>query len=223
MFLLLSLRYSVEFSMIDRYIQFGCGTQSPPGWLNFDVSPFLRLKKIPAVGQHIVARLSSFPSNVHYGYGDIVRGLPIPDGSVYAMYSSHVLEHLYLDECRLALKNSFRHLQSGGYFRLVVPDISKLATAYLGDPEEHAGMRFVGSLHMTVPEKPRTVMRLIRLIFGHSQHRWMWDFGGLASELRKAGFSEVREAQMNDSKVPEFSVLEIPERFEFAVCIEARK
>ena len=73
----------------------------------------------------------TFPANVEYG--DIVKGLPVPTGSCRGIYSSHVLEHLALNDLRKALRETHRLLAEGGTFRLVVPDLEHEARTYLAD------------------------------------------------------------------------------------------
>ena len=208
-------------NMDAKFVQFGCGTCAPDGWLNFDASPVLRLKIIPLIGPILVKKLSVFPANVEFG--DIVKGLPINTESAHAIYSCHVLEHLYKDECIKAIQNTYHYLKPGGVFRLVVPDISKLARAFLNDPEPEASIRFVGSTQLTTPARPKGIISILRELFGHSRHRWMWDFKALKLELEKAGFQDIREATIGDSGTPEFLPLEVPERYEYAVCIECIK
>jgi len=62
-----------------------------------------------------------------------VTGLPISDGSCKGIYCSHILEHLSLDDFRRALKNSHNILESGGYFRLVLPDLEYSIKNYVND------------------------------------------------------------------------------------------
>ena len=82
------------------YIQYGCGLSAPENWVNFDSSPTLRLQKIPLIGG-IATRKVRFPDNIKYG--DIVKGLPnIPYNSCDGVYCSHVLEHLSLEDMRIA-------------------------------------------------------------------------------------------------------------------------
>lgn len=51
------------------------------------------------------------------GYDGVT--LPFPDGSQDAVFSSHCLEHI--DDCRLAIREWFRVLKTGGYLVLMVP------------------------------------------------------------------------------------------------------
>src|SRR5262245_14969351 len=91
------------------YVQYGCGICTPKPWLNFDASPRLRLERI--TGMHAAAARTVgllFPANVCFG--DIVRGLPVPDHSARGVYCSHVLEHLAREDLALALRNTLRVL-----------------------------------------------------------------------------------------------------------------
>jgi predicted SAM-dependent methyltransferase len=63
--------------------------------------------------------------------GDILKGLPVADGSCQGIYRSHVLKHLALDEVGTTLRNAFRHLKPGGTFRTVLPDLERLARDYV--------------------------------------------------------------------------------------------
>ena len=92
-------------------------------------SPTLRFERIPLIGKIYTKNKARFPDNVEYG--DIVKGLPVGAGSCEAVYCSHVLEHLSLEDFRYALKNTFELLGSGGIFRLVVPDLEYSITRYI--------------------------------------------------------------------------------------------
>lgn len=203
------------------FVQYGCGTWCPSDWRNFDVSPVLRFRSVPIIGNYLVRRYSKFPSNAEFG--DIVGGLPIADNTVDAIYCSHVLEHLWRDECALALANTYRYLKPGGLFRLVVPDVHALAQGFINDSGPDAGLTFVASLHLTLPRRPRGLVNFLRSNWGRSQHRWMWEFRGLEQYLRASGFSTIRLAQLGDSEVAAFASVENPDRYQYSVCIEAQK
>src|SRR5690242_17561521 len=100
-------------------MQYGCGLCAPAGWRNFDASPRLRLEAMPVIGALSGRSAVIFPKNVEYG--NIVKGLPLAKGSCAAVYCSHVLEHLALNDLRTALRETYRVLAPGGLFRLVVP------------------------------------------------------------------------------------------------------
>ena len=102
--------------MNDEYVQYGCGYSAPLGWRNFDASPTLRFERIPLIGRLYKKNKFRFPDNVEFG--DIVKGLPIPHDSVKAVYCSHILEHLSLEDFRQAILNTHNILKKGGCFRL---------------------------------------------------------------------------------------------------------
>ncbi|MES2692496.1 MAG: methyltransferase domain-containing protein [Verrucomicrobiota bacterium] len=103
------------------HIQYGCGHEAPPSWQNFDSSPTIVLERIPLLNLLYSKNAVRFPAHVRRG--NIVRGLPVPAESADAVYCSHTLEHLALDEFRTALRNTYAILKPGGTFRFVLPDL----------------------------------------------------------------------------------------------------
>ena len=116
--------------MNKRYVHYGCGLTAPVQWENFDVSPTLRIQKIPLLGRLVRQRLNAqFPENVRYG--NIIKGLPVLEDSCDGVYCSHTLEHLSLVDFRKALANTKKILKPGGIFRCVVPDLESAARKYI--------------------------------------------------------------------------------------------
>lgn len=128
------------------YVQYGCGFCAPRGWKNLDASPTLRFEKLPILGRLYTKNKTRFPKNVEYG--DIVKGLPIPAGCCSGIYASHVLEHLALDDFRIALKNTRILLRPGGVFRFVVPNLETLALAYINSDEATAAEQFMRAVSL---------------------------------------------------------------------------
>jgi predicted SAM-dependent methyltransferase len=180
-----------------RCVQFGCGWCAPAGWENLDASPVLRFERLPVIGRLWTKNAVRFPSNVRYG--DIVNGLPVEPGSCDHVYCSHVLEHLALEECRRALANVFRMLKPGGTFRLVVPDLRRLAVTYIENDGYDAAMTFMRVTELGRERRPRGLRHMLATWFGRSSHLWMWDYRSIAHELTEAGFSNVRQAFYGDS------------------------
>lgn len=201
------------------WVQFGCGLCAPHEWLNFDSSPTLRLQRLPVVGSLVpTGPYGRFPKNVRYG--DIVSGLPVPDGSVGLLYCSHVLEHLALSDLRAALCNCRRILRGSGTFRLVLPDLEFLISEYVADSSPAAATRFMEGTMLGLETRPRGIPAMLRAWLGNSRHLWMWDFKGLAAELRTAGFSSIRRARYNDSPVAAFRQVETAERWTNCLGVE---
>jgi SAM-dependent methyltransferase len=197
------------------YVQYGCGLTAPDSWVNFDSSPRLLLERLPGVGQladFLGTRL--FPANIRFG--DIVRGLPVLDRSVDAVYASHVLEHLAREDVPAALANTFRILKPGGIFRLIVPDLAWRAELYLRERqagEAAAADHFLGRCHIGEDRRPTGLVGRLRATFGNSGHNWMYDREQMTYLLQQAGFVDIRPCGIGDSGDPMFDAVEHPGRF----------
>ncbi len=191
----------------------------PRSWVNFDISPLLRLQRMPIIGNIVASRgRVKFPRNARYG--DIVRGLPLPPGSCAAVYCSHTLEHLSLADLRLALKNTLRLLEPGGVFRFVLPDLEALARAYLQSPNADAANKFMAESFLGLKSRPRRLAGIMRAVWGNSSHLWMWDYKSLKAELESTGFSGVRRAQFGDNPDTHFRQVEEAGRWEGCLGME---
>ena len=215
------------------YVQYGCGDSVASGWLNFDASPTLRIQRIPLVGRAIVRASGhgyEFPDGVQYG--DIVRGLDLPDGSVCGAYASHVLEHLSYEDCITALRNTYQLLAPGGLFRLVVPDLRARAEQYLSAVrmgQVDANNDFMRHTYLGLEVRPRTILQKLRSLLGNSAHLWMWDEPSMRGALADAGFVDIRQCRFGDCEDPMYAAVERADRFrdeslDIPECaLEARK
>ena len=206
-----------------EYVQFGCGLDAPEGWQNFDAGPAFWLQKnLPFLKPFLTRRgYPDYPKNAIFG--DVIQGLPVKPQSAKAVYCSHVLEHMALEEFRIAIRNVFNYLQPGGYFRLVVPDLEFLAKEYLADRRDDAASRFMHNGRLGEKNIKRGFVSMPRSLFGRGKHLWMWDYKGMAHELTAVGFVEVRRAQFADSADPRFKDLEKPGRWENCLGVECRR
>lgn len=203
------------------YAQYGCGFCAPREWLNFDASPTLRFERVPLIGLLYTRNVRRFPANVRYG--DILKGLPLPNDSCAAIYASHVLEHLPLDDCYLALRNTHNLLRTGGVFRAVVPDLHSAAKNYMARFEQgdrDASAAFLRDARLGSERRPSS---LLHEWLQHSKHLWMWDQISLSQAFDDAGFRQIRICTFGDSSDPMFALVEEPERFRDAVCIQGTK
>ena len=103
-------------------VNLGSGDMWHPQWQNYDLN---------ALPPHVTAL-------------DVRRPLPFGDATVDAIYHSHVLEHLSKQEARLLTGECRRVLRSTGILRVVVPDLERIARAYLDSlRSRHDGRRGV--------------------------------------------------------------------------------
>ncbi len=205
------------------HVQYGCGFTAPDGWLNFDASMTLRWERTPLIGRLYTKNARRFPANVQVG--DIVKGLPVADGSSQGIYASHVLEHLALEDFHKALDNTRRLLAPGGIFRLVVPDLQWAAREYvkkLDARDSAANAFFLGETHLGERRKERGLAAFVYQFLNTSRHLWMWDEPGLRTALVDHGFGQIRRCEFGDCEDPMFSLVEEEGRFEHSVAMEAR-
>ena len=207
------------------HVQYGCGLSAPQKWVNFDVSPTLRLQNFPLLGIVLRPLLNvQFPNNVKYG--DIIKGLPVKENSVDGIYCSHTLEHLALDDLRIALKNTHKVMKSGAIFRMVLPDLEFIARKYienldLGEPS--SSHVFLDNSMLGIKSRSRGFLSFLRSYYGNSHHLWMWDFLSLSKELDNLGFENIRRCNYGDSKDEMFKDVEDIDRFHNCLSLECVK
>ncbi len=205
----------------ELYLQYGCGWCAPIGWRNFDASPTLRFERIPLIGKLYKKNKDRFPQNVEFG--NIAKGLPIASEKCTGIYCSHVLEHLSLDEFRLALFETFRILKPGGKFRLVLPDLEYEVKKYSEDNSINSSINFMMSTSLGKLTKPRGLKGMAFEYLGNSQHLTMWDYKSIEHELCNTGFVDIRRAYFGDSADKKFSEVENISRWENALGVECVK
>ncbi len=214
----------------DLHVQYGAGWKAAPGWLNYDASPSLWLERAPILGKLLKVNGERFPKDVQFG--DIVAGLPVPNGSAAAVYASHVLEHLSYEDFWKALQNTYQLLAPGGVFRLIVPDLQSRTRRYLdratqNDPE--AAPRFIRETYLGREARPRTLPQIIRGALGNASHLWMWDEASMTAALHRVGFVQVRRCSLGDADDPAFALVEAADRFtdtetgDLEIAMEAKK
>lgn len=209
--------------VMGEYIQFGCGLCAPTSWINFDAGPIFWIeKRLPFLKRVMVKRgLPDYPDNIRYG--DVIKGLPVRAASAKAVYCSHVLEHLALEECRQTLRNVYSYLAPGGTFRAVLPDLEWLAKAYIASPDNDAASRFMRDSDLGVSIPSGGMRGALKRVFGRSAHLWMWDYKNMARELAAVGFVEIRRAQFGDNSDAKFLEVEEASRWENCLGFECRK
>jgi len=176
------------------------------------------------LGRLYTKNAQRFPSSVEFG--DIVKGLPLGDGSCKGVYASHVLEHLPLDDFHKALENTVRLLAPGGVFRLVVPDLESAARAYcagLDAGDASANASFLRETGLGEEKRVRNLMGFLYSFLKTSRHYWMWDAISLENALTEHGFVKVRRCDFGDCEDPMFDLVEDPGRFVRSVAMEAKR
>lgn len=116
---------------------------------------------------------------------DLRKGIPLPDGSVEKIYSSHLLEHIPFQELILFLKECHRVLKTGGEFSVCVPNFAFYINAYQGGnmfkPRESWWREGAVSTNSLMDQ-------LNYIIYMGGEHKYMFDSENLINTLKQGGF-----------------------------------
>ncbi|MEZ4671550.1 MAG: methyltransferase domain-containing protein [Anaerolineae bacterium] len=227
----------------NKRIHLGCGLNTPTDWINVDGSWNARFAKYPLLTRlsrylHVVPSAQlSIPWNPDILIHDLRKPLPFPTNSISAVYTSHTLEHLYLDEAQNLLRESFRVLQAGGVLRVVVPDVRAIVDEYVSQealpnsPDEVAHLlpadRLNRRLLLRSPHAPSGNMlyRWYSTTFDFHSHKWMYDKASLMHHFIEAGFIDVQDMAFHDSRIEDIENIELAERVlnGAGICVEGIK
>jgi SAM-dependent methyltransferase len=216
--------------MMGTRINVGCGWSPTAGWLNFDNSIIVLFAGWPIL-ERLASRLGfvtdrDFVDDFvgiarRYGIRHAkATALPRPDNSVEVVYSSHMIEHLDRYEAKRFLSEAFRVLKPGGILRLAAPDFRLLVEHYLntGDADETMERAFLGR------SRPRGWRARIRyLLIGERDHMWMYDGPSLLRIVESVGFVDAKILEAGTTTIEEPGSLNLSERSEESVYVEARK
>jgi predicted SAM-dependent methyltransferase len=203
------------------HLHLGCGLTAPTGWLNVDGSLQVLLARRPWLKNLMLATglLSGKQGDIPWS-ADVVRlnlnrPLPFADGQFAAVYSSHVLEHLYHDQALALLKECHRILRPGAVCRAVVPDLGALVGRYVrakaaADP--NAGTRMMEELMVHDKAPGKGLFGAYYWMTAYHQHKWMYDAASLEQLFTTAGFHSVRQADCLDSRIGRVAEVELPGR-----------
>ena len=176
-----------------RRLNWGCGTEPEPGWLNSDI------KEGPGID------ISA----------DIRDGLPIADASIDYAVSIHALPELPYPDHVPALRELCRVLKPGGVLRLGLPDVERAMRAYLdGDsgyfvvPDDD--VRSLGG---------KLVVQLTW--YGYSRSMYTFDF--VEELLYRAGFQRVRLCAFRETEGSHPEIVGLDNREQESLFVEAFK
>jgi len=224
-------------------VHLGCGLITPPGWVNVDGSWNARLAKHPALRRvlhvlHVVpADKKEIPWNPEVLIHDLRKHLPFRDGSAGAVYSSHLLEHLYFEDAQHLIRECFRILAEGGVLRIVVPDLRSIVREYLGEhslrerpngfehtcPADRLNQRLL--MRSPAPPSENFFYRLYNSWKDFHSHKWMYDADSLKRHMESAGFIDVQQKELHASRIEGIEHVEDPSRVlqGEGICIEGIK
>lgn len=212
-----------------KRVNIGCGQTHFAGWLNYDNSFSVRFAKYPLLVL-LLERLGlleqgqksffSFARNNNIIWANAPKHIPLPDNSVEVLYTSHMIEHLSQEEAKLFLQEACRVLAPSGIIRIAVPDLRKLANRYIAEGDADL---FIERSLLT-RQKPKTLLgRLKSLVIGDRHHLWMYDGPSMVRLLSAMGFKEPRILEAGSTTIPDPGELNLHERANDSVYVEAYK
>lgn len=223
---------------IPNKLHLGCGLNTPEGWLNVDISWNARLAKYTTI-RKLLGKLRLIPQEIldirwdkNIYFHDVRKPLPFREGSFIAVYTSHLLEHLYLEEAKSLLKECHRVLKSGGVLRVVVPDLRAFVEEYLhNDVSLNTGETSADILnrrlnfHCTMPSQGNFLYRTYTRMMDCHTHKWMYDVNSLKYYLKLSGFVDVDEKKPFTSDILDIDKVELSERTinRAGICVEGKK
>jgi len=101
-----------------------------------------------------------------------------------------------------------------------MPDLEYHVGSYMFQEDPSACITFMERTALGKITRDRRVRGLLREWIGNSRHLWMWDFKGVASELHKEGFRNIRRAHFGDSADWRFFDVEEAGQWEDSLGVE---
>ena len=176
-----------------RRLNWGCGSEPEPGWLNSDI------KEGPGIDIAC----------------DIRNGLPLDDAGIDYIVSIHALPELPYPDIEPALRELYRVLDVGGVLRLSLPDLERAIRAFLdGDvgyfliPDED--MRSLGG---------KLVVQMTW--YGYSRSLYTFDF--IEELLYRVGFRRVVRCAFGETSSAHPQIVELDDRERESLFVEASK
>lgn len=221
-------------------LHLGCGLNTPDGWINLDSSwnarlknPFLR--KVVKFLRLLSPSQLDIPWNPDILIHDVRKPLPFQDSSLEAIYASHLLEHLYLEEATCLLRECFRILMPGSTLRMVVPDLRAIVLEYMAANssdssaiEEVTPADILNKKLLLRPTKSASgnfFYRIYKISHDFHFHKWMYDSHSLITYFKEAGFIDVQERPLHQSRIQGIEVIEKVDRVinGSGICVEGIK
>ncbi|WP_287601761.1 methyltransferase domain-containing protein [Thiothrix sp.] len=184
-------------------INLGCGLAVTQGWINIDGSFNALIAPLPLAIHKIAYKLSG--SNHYYTFDEyhkllknnifyqanLNNGIPTKDNSIDYIYTSHFLEHLYPEDAKKLIQDSYRTLKNGGLIRIIVPDLDYAIKLFNEDKKKQA----LDSYFFNGGSK-------------FDQHKYMYDYVILHDLLKASGFSNISKLQYKTGLCPDIEILD---------------
>jgi SAM-dependent methyltransferase len=182
-------------------LHLGCFDQPLAGWVNTDITPHIWVSRIPFAAKllHSAGRIASKRLAQHQAgifrqiqYLNLSKRFPYPSNFFGAVFTSHVLEHLYPAAAIHCLVECLRVLRPDGVLRIAVPDLDRMVREYdSADPESFLQEVFqygVGA--------------------DKNSHHWHYNYTNLRSRLLGLGFYRVERCDFRVGACPDVQTID---------------
>ncbi|MBI5401666.1 methyltransferase domain-containing protein [Candidatus Wolfebacteria bacterium] len=223
-------------NVLPKKINLGCGLNISSNWINLDASWNARLAKHQFLRKalkyfHLLPkRLAEidWPQNIFIH--DVRKKFLFENNCFSAVYSSHLLEHLYLEEAKELLAECFRILEPGGVLRIVVPDFKTIIKEY--DNLEKSNFSNAADIISkkifiweSKPYHKNPIYKIYDAVNDFHSHKWMYDAESLIEYFKTAGFESAKEMKFLESRISDIEEVESASRVlnGEGICIEGIK
>ena len=182
-------------------LDLGAGENFTAGWIHVD---YFRLSALRFWRRPSGDRLPEVQADLRFP-------LDCPSDSIDGAYSGHALEHLYPKEALALLREAFRVLKPGAWFRICVPDLEKYVAFYLGSDRPAGFKAFLSGAEA------------ISYTTQQHAHHSVWDEKTLGRFLRETGFTGIRRVAYGTEGTDRRLIKEEPFREWETLVVEARK
>ena len=174
-----------------RRLCLGSGLAPIDGWINIDFEP---------------------PADVLL---DVRFGIPVPSGSIDAIYSEHLIEHVPLETAIRMFSEWRRVLSPRGVVRIATPDLEEIVRDYRTNWRlRHEWVNWPEFAGVDTP------VRMINAAMHDWGHRYLYDYKELRGRLEDAGFSNVRRVLLGESD--DHALRNLETRRDSGLVVEAR-
>jgi hypothetical protein len=154
-----------------------------------------------------------------------IMNLKLEKNSIEYVYSSHLLEHLYFDQCVKLIHNLYDALEIGGKIRFALPDYDAFFFEFAKTHQTNpllANQNFEKVLLSGPSNKPNLKRIIWQFVTGDLHiHRWHPNFAVMEHLLEQVGFNDIRRCKYHSSTL--FGIENLEYRDEMTFFIEASK
>lgn len=197
---------------ITRY-HLGCGTVFLSGWLNVGYWGHMEQGKL-------YANPNQTENTILLNH-DLRHGIPAADGTLDAVYHSHMLEHISFKDGLDFLQKIYNAMRPGGLHRILVPDLEAFARSYVGG-DGFLLSKYKAHVLQEDAEIYETKAAIFMGMLHNHGHLCGYDWDTLYWALDRIGFKKITRKLFQESDFQDIKQMEeySPLRALESLCVE---